>query len=448
MKKISNASFPIAVFFAGLLLLGCKRKQQQAETATRAAEYSCPMHPQILKNAPGSCPICKMDLVLQHSHHEYGAANDSLTNLVIPTDEVVLSGIKTIKPERGSRFEKITAKGIINYNSNNQNSISSRVTGRIERLFVKYNYQRVAKGQKLMEIYSPDLANAQQELLFLKNAGETRLLESAKRKLRLLGSTEQQINQVLKSGRVDYTVSIYSPYSGYVSESQTSTSPVSATASLGSTNISGSDGERSSSMNEMIGSQSRSSMPPAAARLASNSPTLLREGQYISVGQRLFGIVNADAVWAEFYVNTSNLDLFKRGSSVQIESVDVKSKKAHVPVGLVQPYFSQGMTYSLVRATLFNKYSLWKVGELITVTTESTRKMGYRLPRTAVLQLGSRYVAFVKNNGIFKPVYVQVRSVGGEWIDIGDSLGENQEVASNAWFLVDSESFIKVQNPV
>ena len=447
MKRILKGSFPIVVLFAILLLSACKGKNEQAET-TEATKYTCPMHPQIVKDAPGSCPICGMDLVPMNSSGKDGGVNDTLAALVKPTNELVLSGIKTIKPQTGSRFQDINVKGIINYNTNNQNSVSSRVSGRIEKLYVKYNYQPVSKGQKLMDIYSPDLANAQQELLFLKNNNEPALLEQAKRKLRLLGATEQQIKQVLSTGKVDYTVSIYSPYSGYVSELQNTSASAGGASSAGSTMITSESSGGSSAMGGMAASSrgSASNSTPSIPDVATNSPLQLREGQYVSVGQRLFSLVNSNVIWAEFYVNPSDIDKFKRGSMIEVQSVDVKAKRSRVPVSLIQPYYSEGTNYSLVRATVNNLDKSWKVGELITVKSESTRKIGNWLPRTAVLQLGTRYVSFIKKNNAFVPVYVAVKSISGEWIDIGNSIDMTQDVAVNAWFLVDSESFINVQS--
>ncbi|MES2874119.1 MAG: efflux RND transporter periplasmic adaptor subunit [Bacteroidota bacterium] len=447
MKRILKDSFPIVVLFAILLLSACKGKNKQAET-TEATKYTCPMHPQIVKDAPGSCPICGMDLVPMNSSGKDGGVNDTLAALVKPTNELVLSGIKTIKPQTGSRFQDINVKGVINYNTNNQNSVSSRVSGRIEKLYVKYNYQPVSKGQKLMDIYSPDLANAQQELLFLKNNNEPALLEQAKRKLRLLGATEQQIKQVLITEKVDYTVSIYSPYSGYVSELQNASASAAGASSAGSTMITSESSGGSSSMGGMAGSSgaSASNATPSIPDVATNSPLQLREGQYVSVGQRLFSLVNSSVIWAEFYVNPSDIEKFKRGTMIEVQSVDVKTKRNRVPVSLIQPYYSEGTNYSLVRATVNNSDKSWKVGELITVKSESTRKIGNWLPRTAVLQLGTRYVSFIKKNNAFVPIYVNVKSVSGEWIDIGNSIDEEQDVALNAWFLVDSESFINVQN--
>lgn len=447
MKRILKGSFPIVVLFAILLLSACKGKNEQAET-TEATKYTCPMHPQIVKDARGSCPICGMDLVPMNSSGKDGGVNDTLAALVKPTNELVLSGIKTIKPQTGSRFQDINVKGIINYNTNNQNSVSSRVSGRIEKLYVKYNYQPVSKGQKLMDIYSPDLANAQQELLFLKNNNEPALLEQAKRKLRLLGATEQQIKQVLSTGKVDYTVSIYSPYSGYVSELQNTSASAGGASSAGSTMITSESSGGSSAMGGMAASSrgSASNSTPSVPDVATNSPLQLREGQYVSVGQRLFSLVNSNVIWAEFYVNPSDIDKFKRGSMIEVQSVDVKAKRSRVPVSLIQPYYSEGTNYSLVRATVNNLDKSWKVGELITVKSESTRKIGNWLPRTAVLQLGTRYVSFIKKNNAFVPVYVAVKSISGEWIDIGNSIDMTQDVAVNAWFLVDSESFINVQS--
>ena len=443
-----KGSFPIVILFSILLLFSCNRNEKKTEATAEATKYTCPMHPQIVKDAPGSCPICGMDLVPMQSNHAHETANDSLAALVKPTNEIILADIKTVRPQTGSRFDESAVKGVINYNTNNQNTVSSRVSGRVERLYIKYNYQPVSKGQKLMDIYSPDLANAQQELLFLKNAGESALLESAKKKLRLLGATDQQISQVLKTGKVDYTISIYSPYSGYISEAQSASSQASAPSAVGSTTITSEASGGSSSMGGMGGSGSTpSAMPASTPNVASNSPLLLREGQYVSVGQKLFGLVSANTVWAEFYARPDQLEKFKRGIMVQVHSIDNASKRTRVPVTLIQPYYNEGSNYSIVRASIPNGNKQWKVGELVNVGSENTRKIGNWLPRKAVLQLGTKYVVFVKDGNSFKPAYVSVKAISGDWVDIGNSINKNQEVAENAWFLVDSESFITVQEP-
>jgi len=443
MKKILKGSAAIILLVTISLFFACKGKVKSHETHTEVTKYTCSMHPQVIKDAPGNCPICGMELVPLVSQGGSKEANDSLATLVKPTDEFVLSAVKTIKPATGPRSGQTNVKGVINYNTNNLNSVSSRVSGRIERLYVKYNYQAVSKGQKLMDIYSPDLASAQQELLFLRDNNELFLLEAAKKKLRLLGSTEQQIRNVIKSGTIDYTISVYSPYSGFISEAPSGASSAGAGSSVGGTSISS---ESSSSMGSMGSGTSATATPSAVPAVASNTPLEIREGQYVSVGQKLFSMVNVDQVWAEFYISPDQLKDFKRGTRISVTSVDAKTKLAHVPVSLIQPYYSEGVNYSLVRAVLPNSKKQWRVGELIQVSQEKdVEKSGTWLPRTAVLQLGTRYVSFVKEKDAFVPVYVNVKSVSGDWVDIGSSIPD-KEVALNAWFLVDSESFIKVQN--
>src|SRR5690349_7156003 len=126
------------IFILALLFLAsCGNKKQAA--LEESHRYTCPMHPQIVTTEPGICPICKMDLVPVSGHGQVGAS-DSLKYLVKPTDELVVASITTVKPQAGKRFGSDTIRGVVNYNTNNWKSISSRVSGRIERLYVKYNY--------------------------------------------------------------------------------------------------------------------------------------------------------------------------------------------------------------------------------------------------------------------------------------------------------------------
>ena len=445
MKRILNGSFAVILLSAILLLLSCNSKDKKFVGETEPTKYTCSMHPQIIRDEPGLCPICSMNLVPLNNHSGHEAASDSLALLVKPTNESVLSSIKTVTAQNREQVHQISLKGVINYDTNNWKSISARVSGRIERLYIKYNYEAVSKGQKIMDVYSPDLVNAQQELLFLKNNAEPELMETAKRKLRLLGVTDQQISNVLKTGKINYSVSIYSPYSGYVAEQQVNNQTTgSPNATVGTMITSTSPG--ASSMGSMGKFENSSSaISPGLPDISTSSPIQLREGQYISTGQKLFSLINASQVWAEFYAAPDQLNQFKKGTTVQVQSVDILNQSTSVPVSLIQPFYNQGVNYSLVRATIPNLERKWKVGQLITVTREGKSDFGTWLPRTAVLQLGTRYVSFVNRKGAFVPVYVQVESLSGNWVDIGNSLNSNEPVAVNAWFLVDSESFIKAE---
>ncbi len=439
-KALKGKSVLTVIGFVLVLFFSCKNKPEQNE-ASSATKYTCPMHPQIIADKPGTCPICHMDLVPVNASVSNSSADTSLESLVKPTNQLVFSEIRTVKPSEGVRTADTKIQGVINYDTNNWNIISSRISGRVEQLYVKYNYQRVSKGQKLMDIYSPDLANAQQELLYLKNSGDKALLEAAKKKLRLLGASNQQINTVLRTGKLDYTFSVYSPYSGYVSE-QTSSAAASGTVYNSGTVIT-EEGSGSSMGGMGGGTSSPVSQLPA---VETNSPLQLREGQYVNQGQKIFNLINAGSVWAEFFAGADQLSYLKRGTPVQVTALDNRAQSSLTKVSLVQPYYSEGSTFSLVRARVNNSGQRWKVGQLIEVKTDVDSKFGTWLPRTSVLHLGARYVAFTKRGGNFVPVYITVAERRGDWVDVGDSLPKDSDVAVNAWFLVDSESFVKVDS--
>jgi len=439
MRRLLNAR--IAFFLIiGISLFGCN-SDKKANSEGQVQKYTCPMHPQIVRDAPGNCPICKMDLVPQHTADTHGALDTSLNSLVKPSNELVISGIKTVRVENGLKKSEIVLKGIINYNTNNWRSVSARVSGRIEKLFVKYNYEPVSKGQKIMEIYSPDLANAQQELLFLKNNNEPLLLESAKKKLVLLGLSMAQINRVLNTGRIEDRIAIYSPYSGYVSELGLSTSASQGPVSqAGGTKISSGNGGGMNSMNTSASSPKVPEIPD----IPTGGALQIREGQYINAGQKLFDLINTDQVWAEFFARPDQLQEFRQGKNVMVQSIDLADQRTEVTVSLVQPYFKDGTNYSLIRANVPNSTKIWKVGQLISVSREAAFE-GYWLPATALVQVGTQYVVFVKNDNVFVPVFVKLKHQADQWIDIGDSLKTDAELALNAWFLIDTESFIKAK---
>ncbi len=417
-----------------MIVVGCRQAEKKAEGAQT---YTCPMHPDIVKDAPGSCPICKMDLVPVQRSQQH---SDTLGAILKDTSNLTSGSIKAVKAERTSKFAELKLNGVINYNTNSFRAISSRVSGRIERLYLKYNFQPVKKGQKILEIYSPDLAAAEQELLFLKGNGEAELLEAAKRKLRLLGVSEQQITRVLRTGKVDYTIPVFSPFSGYLAEIPGSTSS-SVSTSTGGTSISSETS--GSTMGGMGGSPAASGAVPSVASTTSLTAITIKEGQYVTVGQKLFTLVSAENLWAEFFISPDHLKGVKRGAAIRVESRDQKARSQRTTVKLIQPFYQEGTKYILARATIDNSSKAWRVGELIDVTVENTRQIGTWLPRTAVISLGTRHVAFARKGGQFVPVYVNVKSVTEDAVDIGDSHDPQTEFAENAWFLVDPESFIK-----
>ena len=143
-----------------------------------------------------------------------------LDDLLKPTNEFVVSEQPVIKVKRENIPTTVDALGTVEYDTRQIGSISSRVAGRIEKLYVRYKYQKVSKGQRILDIYSPELLTAQQNLLFvIKNDRSNKtMIDASRQKLLLLGMPASQIQKVIQRGKPDLTVPVFSNYSGHIQQ--------------------------------------------------------------------------------------------------------------------------------------------------------------------------------------------------------------------------------------
>ena len=131
---------------------------------------------------------------------------------VLPVNRQVISSQKTIVVMPDSSARLIKALGYITLDERRSNKISAWFSGRIEKLYIRYNLQHVRKGEKILDLYSAELNTYQEELLFLlKRESDTSLVEKAREKLRLLGLTAAQISRIETTGETFYSISVYSP---------------------------------------------------------------------------------------------------------------------------------------------------------------------------------------------------------------------------------------------
>ena len=186
------------ILFFGIAACNEKRKEDNSQHQQEMVkeEYTCSMHPEIISDKPGNCPICGMQLVKKEKGSE-AIKEVSLTTLLKPTNEFVISSLPLAGVKQSEEPVDIDVLGYTVYNTSSVGTISTRVSGRIEKLYVKYRYQKIRKEQRIMDIYSPELITAQQNLLFLlKNDKENNgMIESAKQRLLLLGFSEQQLHR-------------------------------------------------------------------------------------------------------------------------------------------------------------------------------------------------------------------------------------------------------------
>lgn len=398
----------VALFFLTALLIGCQQKKSSDTAGT------------------------------VHAQHADVPMDSSLQALLKPANERVVADIPVIHADTSAQVFTVEIPGSVTYDARNNTSLSSRVGGRIERLFVKYNYQPVRRGQLIMEIYSPDLVSAQRELLLLRqgSGSDSSLYDKAVSKLRFLGLTQRQINGILKTGQPDYSVPIYSPADGYILEKAAAPAPATpAPAETGAdAGMGGMGGGNGMNASSGTGSSSNSAAP---------SPIMLREGQYVTAGQGLFTIYTNNALIAEFSVSPDIAPFVKTGMAISYQSAGDPANSYTGTIGLIEPTYRAGENFTSIR--VYGATTALQVGELLTGKISVGMPEGWWVPKQAVVKLGNRSVVFKKQEGVFVPMEVQSGAAANGMIQILDDIS-SWSIAANAHYLVDSESFIIPQN--
>lgn len=183
----------------------------------REAKYwTCSMHPQVRLDRPGNCPICEMPLI------PAGAAmggGDGVPILTLSEHAVAMASVETTPVVRRELGHEIRAVGKIQYNESSLATITARVDGYAERLFVNFTGVDIKAGDHLAEVYSPELIVAEEELLIsLRGGGAGQSVEPSRIKLRRWGLTDEQIDEVITAKKITDRITLYSPIDGTVIE--------------------------------------------------------------------------------------------------------------------------------------------------------------------------------------------------------------------------------------
>jgi Cu(I)/Ag(I) efflux system membrane fusion protein len=383
-------------------------------TDSTAAIYTCPMHPQIIRDKPGKCPICGMDLVKKETGGMKSGEAD-LDALLKPTNEFVLSALPVTTIKMNEEQMEITALGNIAYDTRDVGSISARVAGRIEKLYIRYRFQKISKGQRILDIYSPELLTAQQNLLFLlkNDPGNTTFIQAAKDKLLLLGMSSTQLQQVLRQGKPALSIAVYSNYSGHVHES------------VSGTNMSA----------EAAGMKDISLLTEELS---------LKEGMYLQKGQSFFKVYNPDRAWVVLNIFGEGQALVKKANAVLVTPETAPEKSFRGTIDFIEPFYRKE-SKTLTARVYFNNRSLRiPVGSQVRATIYGNSKEAWWLPNTAVVSLGLDKVVFLKAGDGFKARKINAGIVHKNHIQVLSGISQLDSVAVNAEYLMDSESFIKV----
>ncbi|MDZ4710100.1 MAG: efflux RND transporter periplasmic adaptor subunit [Saprospiraceae bacterium] len=404
--------------FMVLLATGCRNKKDtHTNHSTEAVSelYTCPMHPEIIRDKPGSCPICGMVLVKKETEGKKSDEVD-LESLLQPADEFVVSSVPVTVIQKMEQHIEIKALGRIAYDTRQVGSISSRISGRIEKLYVRYRYQKISKGEHILDIYSPELMTAQQNLIFLLKNDEnnTTFIQAAKEKLLLLGMSNLQLQQVILSGKPLFTIAVNSNYSGHIHEAT-----------------------KESTMNAAPGSMNDI--------LLNTDQLSLKEGMYLQKGQSIFTVYNPAKAWVILDIFGEDQGLIKMGNPVKVTAETDPDNDFKASIDFIEPFYRKGNKTLTVRLYFNNSILKIPIGSQVKAIILGNSNNAFWLPRESVVSLGLDKVVFQKTKSGFKARKINTGIVYNNHIQILNGLAEHDSVAVNAQYLMDSESFIKVK---
>jgi len=375
--------------------------------------YTCSMHPQIIRDKPGNCPICGMTLVKKITESQ-AEEDNSIDNLLKPTDNFIVGNYQTTTAKDTTLSSEINLPGIVAYDPNSSVNIAARISGRIEKMYVNYKYQKVAKGQKLFDLYSPELLTEQQNFIYLvsNDSDNTSIIKASKKKLLLYGMTKNQINSLSSSKKVNPQVSIYSPASGIVQGTEKM------------------DNTTSSSMQS-----------------ASNNTEILniKEGNYIKKGEVVFKLVNTDKVWGIFNVSQGYNSLIKTNQTIKIATELDKNEFIDAQINFIETQFNPADKSNRIRVYLNNIKLKFPIGLRLQGIVKTNSVQGVWLQKQALVSIGNKRIVFIKKNNGFKATAIKAGIEIDDFIQIISGISVEDTIAKNAQYLIDSESFIKTE---
>ncbi len=398
-----------------LLLAACSQppKQNAIRQEKQQVVYTCPMHPQVHEDNPGNCPICGMTLV-KKSGQPAEQAGISLQTVLQPANGSVITGVPLVSPVERTVSDTIYADGYLDFDTRTFNNIAARFSGRIEKLYIKYAFQEIHRGQRIMDIYSPELVTAQQDLLFLtqNSPDEKNLINASRQKMLLLGMTQAQIDHVVKIGKAYYSLPVYSPYEGHVHDVAHSQTP-------GANN--------------------------SVADFAQNMPLAVKEGMYVTTGQTLFNVVDPHRLWAVLKIKPADAAGLRQGQPVSLNIPD-QEMTMQEKINFIEPVLQQGDRSISARVYLDNHQHGMKVGSLVKASIVAGERTGLWLPQTAVTNLGQTHIVWLKHGAALKAKEIKTGVYKSGLVQVTGELGRQDTVAANAQYLIDSDSFIKTND--
>lgn len=385
-------------------------------------EFYCPMDPQVVRSTyePNGdmpkCPICGMPLSVRPKGQKAALPPGIAGRVQLSPERIQLAGIKTAKVEYQPVDRQAKTVGYVTYDEGRRSQVVSRVEGYVEKLYVDKTFSLVAKGDPLVEIYSPELYSASRELLSASRSEATReLASSARQKLTLLSVSPQEIDGILASGLPATRLVLRSPQSGYVVEKK------------------------------------------------------IMAGSSVEAKMVLLEVADLATVWIEAEVYEKDIPFLAPGQPVEatVEAwpnrtftgklaliypqIDLATRTNRVRIVLDNPDHSlrPGMFATVRIDTPLETIEPWKTAAATTARVmpvgqhggQSARPAFLVVPERAVIDSGVKKVVYVEREpGLFEGVEVELGPRQGNYYPVLKGLSAGDRVAAAGGFLLDAET--------
>ncbi len=396
-------------------------------------QYQCPMHPNIIKDEPGTCPICGMALEpikqeveesqprekkilywmapmdpnyrrdepgkspmgmdLIPVYDDGGSSSDGTSGPTVKISPAVENnlGVRTAKVESGKLWRKIDTVGYVVFDESRVSHIHLRVDGWIEKLAISVEGERVKKGQRLFDVYSPKLVNSMEEYVQALRSANQRLIRASHEKLVSLGVSERQVSQLKKNNNIPRTISIYASQDGIV------------------------------------------------------TMMMVREGMYVKPSTQVMTLADLSSVWVIAEVFESQSTFVKEGQQADVELSFTPGKSWEGIVEYVYPSLDEKNRTLRVRLRFDNPGEVLKPNMYANVSIYGgARENVLSIPREAVIRSGKNERAIISvGEGRYMQREIVTGIESGDWIEVISGLDEGENIVTSAQFLIDSEASMK-----
>jgi Cu(I)/Ag(I) efflux system membrane fusion protein len=370
--------------------------------------WTCSMHPQIQLPEPGQCPICGMDLIPL----EPGSDDEKSDQRVsISESAAKLAGIRTVKAYRAKTTDELRLLGRLEYDETAVRTVTSWVSGRLDRLYISTVGASIGPGQIIAKVYSPEVYAAHQDLILARKqvarmsdslpvarSAANAALESARQRLKLLGLEDDEIAKMEQEDTPRQHLLIRSPFGGAILEQ------------------------------------------------------MVHQGAYVSTGSPLYRVTALGRIWVQLDAYETDLARIELGDVVTIEVASYPDERFEGKVTFIDPVLDPASRTAKVRIEVPNKKGRLRPGmfaEAVIHAPEGERQAQAPLvvPHTAVLLTGERAVVYVSVPGQEKPTYeareVRLGARAGNVFPVVSGLKEGEEVVEQGAFVLDAELQIR-----